>query len=162
MTPPKLQPVRPRIAIATLPILAIAGIGGCGDSDHAPAAVRPYADANRICAEVAKRFADLQVDSPRSFEQGEELLTALAQTAGDGARALREIDPPPLQALAFDRYLDSRGRVEDLIDRGVQAAKEEEGEAYDRLRVAANAGADRRGELAAQAGLEGCAKAEGG
>jgi hypothetical protein len=146
-----------------LGISAVVGFGGCGGSgDESAAAVRPYADANRICLEVAKRFDDVQEDSPRSFEQGEQLLKVLAQTAQDGARALDEVEAPPLQALAFERYLASRKKVEDLIARGVQAAQDEEGEAYERLRVAANDGADKRKELAAEAGLDGCATAERG
>jgi hypothetical protein len=158
----KLMPVRSRLTIAMLGISAAVGFGGCGSGDETAAPVRPYADANRICLEVAKRFDDVQQDSPRSFEQGEQLLKVLAQTADDGARALDQVEAPPLQALAFDRYLQSRKRVEDLIARGVKAAQDEEGEAYERLRVTANHGADERKELAAEAGLDGCATAERG
>jgi hypothetical protein len=155
--------VRSRLPIVILGISAVVGLGGCGGSDDEIAtAARPYADANRICLEVAKRFDDVQEDSPRSFEQGEQLLKVLAQTAQDGARALDQVGAPPLQALAFDRYLQSRKRVEDLIARGVQAAQDEEGETYERLRVAANDGADKRSELASEAGLDGCATAERG
>ena len=144
-------------------VSAVVGLGGCGGSaDEAVTAIRPYADANRICIEVAKRFDDVQQDSPRSFEQGEQLLKVLAQTAQDGARALDQVEAPPLQALAFDRYLQSRKRVEDLIARGVQAAQDKEGQTYDRLRVAANDGAGERSKLAAEAGLDGCATAERG
>lgn len=155
--------MRPHLPIAVLGVSVIAGLAGCGDSGgDAAAAVRPYADANRICLEVAKRFDDLQKDSPRSFQQGEQLLTALSQTAREGAAALEEIEPPALQALAFQRYLKSRDRAENLIDRGVQAAKDEMGDTYENLRVTVSKGAEQRHRFAAQAGLEGCAAAERG
>ena len=155
------MPVRPYLPIAAVGVSAVLGLAGCGDSDGDPTpAVRPYADANRICREVATRFDDLQKDSPRSFEQGEQLLTVLSQTAQNGARALDQVEAPALQALAFERYLKSRDRVGDLIDRGVQAAKDEEGETYDDLRVMVDSGAEQRRKLAERAGLKGCAATE--
>ena len=73
-----------------------------------------------------------------------------------------QVEPPALQALAFERYLKSRDKVGDLIDRGVQAAKDEQGETYEKLRVRVDDGAAGRRKLAARAGLEGCAAAEHG
>ncbi len=157
------MPVRSRLLIAITVVSGVFGLSGCGSSGgDVTVAGRPYADANKICLDVAERFADLQKDPPRSFQQGEQLLTVLSQTAEDGARALGEVEPPALQALSFERYLKSRDRVGDLIERGVQAAKSERGEAYDSLRTKVEDGAEERRRLAERAGLHGCAAAEQG
>lgn len=153
--------MRARLLITALGA-ALFSLTGCGGSSDETTAGRPYTDANRICVEVAKRFADVQADSPRSFEQGEQLLAVLSKTAQDGEDALEQVVAPPLQALAFQRYLKSRREVGAKIDRGLQATKDEEGKTYERMRVAVNSGSDQRRRLAAAAGLEGCATAEHG
>ncbi len=73
-----------------------------------------------------------------------------------------KIEVPPLKAIAFSRYLEARERVGDLLERGLEAAREEEGKTYERVRLAANAAADERRRLARYAGLEDCAAAERG
>jgi hypothetical protein len=155
--------VRVRLPVTALAALAaVAGLAGCGDADSPATVGLPYSDANRICAEVAKRFEEVQVDSPRSFEQGAELLTVLSDAAKAGERALAQIEVPPLKAAAFSRYLKARERVGDLLERGLQAARDEEGKEYEDVRLAANAAADERRRLARYAGLEECAAAERG
>lgn len=133
---------------------------GCGESEPATKSGLPYADANRICVEVAKRFREVQQDSPRSFEQGERLLSVLSDAADTGERALEQVDAPPLQAIPFERYLRSRARVGKLLEKGLKAARAEEGQTYEEARVAANSTADERRRLARYAGLSGCANAE--
>lgn len=135
-------------------------LAGCGDSKPAATSGLPYADANRICLGVAERFEDVQQESPRSFEQGEVLLTVLADAADTGARALERVEAPPLQAVAFERYLESRARVGELLGKGLQAARDEDGQTYEDVRVAANSTADERRRLAKYAGLSDCAAAE--
>jgi hypothetical protein len=156
--------MRARIPALLLATLSIAGaLVGCGGDDSAPASAGlPYLEANRICTEVANRFEKVQVDSPRSFEQGAELLSVLSDAADAGERALSEIDVPPLQAIAFERYLKARKRVGDLLEKGLQAARDEEGKTYEHVRLAANAAAAERRRLAKYAGLRECAAAERG
>lgn len=153
--------MRARLALLALSVTGpLALLAGCGDPEPVTQSGLPYADANRICREVAKRFQEVQRDSPRSFEQGEQLLSVLSDAAEKGARALEQVDAPPLQTIAFERYLKSRARVGKLLEKGLQAARDEEGQAYEEARVAANSAADQRRRLARYAGLSDCAGAE--
>ena len=74
---------------------------------------------------------------------------------------MERVEAPPLQAIAFKRYLKSRERVGDLLEQGLQAAKDEKGETYEKVRVASNSAADERRQLAEYSGLGDCAAAEG-
>jgi hypothetical protein len=147
------------LVVAGLALMAL--VTGCGDSGG-DAADTPYRDANRICREVADRFDELQAQAPRSFEQGAELLQALAAASAEGEQAMGDVVAPPLNAAAFERYLRSRAKVGSLLDRGLQAARDEDARAYERVRAASNAASDERSKLAMKAGLPGCAHAEEG
>ena len=155
--------MRPRVLPSLLITLAAGGaLGGCGGDEAAAPTGLPYVEADRICTEVAKRFEEVQADSPRSFEQGAELLEVLSDATDTGQRALAKVEVPPLQAIPFARYMKARERVGDLLQRGLQAARDEEGTTYERVRLAANADADERRRLAEYAGLEECAAIEEG
>lgn len=147
-------------AVATVAILA-----GCGGAHleldlELDAGSEYPAAAEQVCAEVSKRFAQAQGDTPRSFEQAEELMSALSEVARQGQGALEQITPPPERAKAYERYLASRAEVVILLEGGLAAAREQDGEAYQQARDDAAAGARERARLAKAAGLRECAAGE--
>lgn len=153
--------------------LAAATLAGCGGTDaefeseietsDLPTVAGEYpADAERICAGVTEGFGQAQAEVPRSFEQAEELMLALSDLANEGQAALAGITPPPLSAAAYASYLEGRAEVVELIDRGLVAAREEDGEAYQQAREEVGRGARERRRLALEAGLLQCAAGERG
>ncbi len=154
--------------VHALPIvLATAALAGCGGTnielDPSAGAGGEYPEAaDEICAEVAKRFAEAQVESPRSFEQAAELMSALGDLARQGEEALAGIDPPAESEAAYERYLEARADVVDQLGRGLAAATDEDAEEFERARDAVVDGATLRERLAREAGLRTCAAGERG
>jgi len=153
--------------------LAAATLAGCGGTDlefeseietsDLPAVEGEYpADADRICAGVTEGFEQAQAEVPRSFEQAEELMLALSELATEGQAALAAITPPAESADAYASYLEGRAEVVELIDRGLAAAREEDGEAYQQAREEVGVDARERRRLAREAGLRECAAGERG
>lgn len=169
--------MRCREAIAAIAVATL--VSGCGGEDLEldPGAKTPTVAttatgiqpvegitdaADQICDRVAKRFAEAQRETPRSFEQAAQITEALVGIAKEGEDALGELSPPPLQAPAFNRYLETRARAVRFLEAAQTAARDEDGEAYEKARTALNDGVAQRAELARQAGLDGCADFEGG
>jgi len=136
--------------------------GGIETSDLPTVEGAYPADAERICAGVTEGFEQAQAEVPRSFEQAEELMLALSELATEGQAALAAITPPPQSAAAYASYLEGRAEVVELIDRGLAAAQEEDGEAYQEAREEVGVDARLRRQLAVQAGLSECAAGERG
>lgn len=144
---------------------AVAGCGGTGldlgsgGGDPPPGGYEKA--GNTICAEVAQRFAEAQAAEPRTFAQGGEVVATLIDIAEEGESQLASLEPPKDLALAFNQYLKARGEVVALLERAEAAAEAEDGAAYERARRDALDGAGKRGDLAREAGLQGCARVEG-
>jgi hypothetical protein len=152
---------------ALLGIVAAAALGGCGganielDITASSGTVYPEA-ADGICAEVTRRFAQAQEETPRSFDQADELMSALVNVARQGEEALTALDAPPAQEDAFARYLAARADVIGLLEDGLAAARTGDGEAYQAARERVGKGAAERERLALAAGLRRCAAGERG
>ena len=163
---PRLQPLMAWMPKVLLAIVATGLMAGCGGTDielGAPSSGVTYPDgADEICAEVAKRFAEAQAESPRSFEQAEELTSSLLDLAGQGEAGLAAIAPPPDAEAEYERYLAARAEVVELLEDGLAAAQDEDGKAYESAREDVGEGAAERERLARVAGLRGCAAAERG
>lgn len=148
--------------LATLAIFA----GGCGEDVDLGAGLRAERDytqtAERICAEVAQRFDEIQASEPRTFSQASEVVAALLDVARDGESELRAVEPPRSRAEAYRDYLDSRADVIAELEDAADAAAAEDGAGYARARDTAAAGKDQRARLARKAGLGGCARLEAG
>ena len=151
-------------------LLAAVALVGCGGPDIDLGAgrglVAASGDIDRgsaiVCREVAQRFREIQAKPPQSFEQASGIVTALLDAARAGEEELRALDPPAGRAAAFALYLDERGEVIAQLERALEAAEAEDGDAYERAREAALEGRSRRFKLAVRAGLDGCAKVERG
>jgi hypothetical protein len=151
-----------------LPAILVAGVlAGCGgtnielDLSASSGADYPKA-ADEICAEVTRRFAQAQEETPRSFDQAVELMSALGDLARQGEDALEAVSPTPEAEAAYARYLAARAEVITLLEDGLAAAREGDGEAYQAARDEVGAGAAERERLARAAGLRECAAGERG
>jgi hypothetical protein len=151
----------------TLGLLSAALLAGCGGADldldidvDAPEASDYPQAAEQVCEDVSAGFAEAQRETPRSFDQAEELMTALVGVAGDGQELLDEVEAPGDRAQAYERYLQARAEALALLEDGLAATREEDGQAYEDARRALAEGAAERRRLALAAGLSGCAAAE--
>lgn len=156
-----------RLAITTSLLAALAcAVAGCGpdvDLGAGRATARDYArDADRICAQVAQRFNEIQSEDPQTFAQAGEIVAALLEVAADGEAELRALEPPRARAEAFRDYLDARADLIGHLESAADAAAAEDGAGYARAREAAVAASGERERLALRAGLSGCARAEAG
>ena len=87
-------------------------------------------------------------------------MSALSEIATDGEEALSAVTPPAGRAAAFESYLAARREVIELIEAGLDAARDEDGDAYQRAREQVVEGARDRERLARAAGLRRCAAGE--
>ena len=153
---------RLKVAPVILATLALAGCGGTNiELDLSASAGSGYPEAaDGICVEVGKRFAEAQGESPKSFEQAADLMSALVELARQGEEAMAQVDPPPEAEADFQRYLDARAEAVDQLERGLEAAQAGDGSAYEKAREEAIDGAAERKRLAESAGLRRCAATE--
>lgn len=161
---PTLQNLMKR-RLTTVPALVAVALGGCGGTnielDLTASAGSGYPEAAEgICTEVGKRFAEAQGESPKSFEQAAELMSALVELARQGEEAMAQVDPPPEAEADFQRYLDARAEAVAQLERGLEAAQAGDGSAYEKARAEAIDGAAERERLAKRAGLRRCAAVE--
>lgn len=155
-------------------VLALAGCGGTelefdrgspitspdGGSDGGSSEFAAAAD--QVCEQVEQRFEEAQRETPRSFDEAVQVTEALVQIASQGDEVLGSLSPPEAEAAAFERYLDSRAEAVGFLETALEAARDEDGQAYEDARSALNDGSAKRSKLARQAGLVGCAAVESG
>lgn len=159
-----MSDVRSTITISLLSAVLLAGCGGT-DNDldvgvDAPEGSEYPQAAEQVCEDVSAGFDEAQRETPRSFEQAEELMTALAGVGADGQELLEGVEAPDERAQAYERYLQARAEAVALLEDGLEAAREADGQAYEDARRALADGAAERRRLAVAAGLSGCAAAE--
>lgn len=166
-----MAPRHLRAGIGALALAATAAaLGACGGPEvhlgtggELASTSRQFSSAaGSVCRQVARSFAEAQRDAPSTFSQGAAIAERLIEIARDGEEQLAALEPPAGRAEAFDLYLQARGEVVDELERAREAAVSEDGAAYERARRETLEGASRRSELAARAGLDGCAALERG
>jgi hypothetical protein len=150
-------PIRPVAAIASALARAAVVIAGCGGSDEV-SAEELVQQGDEVCGKVQERLAEIQVEPPASATAGAEQAGELLGVADDAQSELREIEPPEELGDRYDAYLDSRDGVSDALERGQQAAEDQDGEAYGAAQEEAVNGAPERRRLARQLGFEVCSQ----
>lgn len=94
--------------------VALAGCGGSGGSESF------RADALEVCAEANDRIREL--GTPESFTDTQLFARQSRDVVGDQLEDLRELEPPPEQAEAFELYLATLEERERILGRLTEAA----------------------------------------
>jgi len=152
---PELARLLPLLIAGAVTILAIAG---CGDGSDEVSAGELVQKGDEVCRGVQERFAEIQAQPPASASEGAEQAGELLGVADDAQAELREIEPPEELRDRYDGYLDARDEVGAALERGKQAAENQDGAAYGRAQEEAAAGAPERGRLARGLGFKVCSQ----
>jgi hypothetical protein len=152
---PELARLLPLLIACAVTILAIAG---CGDGSDEVSAEELVQKGDEVCRGVQERFAEIQAQPPASASEGAEQAGELLGVADDAQAELRDIQPPEELRDRYDGYLDARDEVGAALERGKQAAENQDGAAYGRAQEEAAAGAPERRRLARGLGFKVCSQ----
>ena len=156
---PRLRPMsRPRwIALLLVSIATgmLAGCGGGGGSERVTAA-ELVQKADEICAKERSSFARIQKHPPPNPSAATDQTEALIMVTRDANSQLRDLQPPEALQSAYDRYLEARDRVLEEMNRGKDAAQNQDSAAYGAAQAAVARDAPQRRKLAHALGLKAC------
>lgn len=152
----------PDRSLAVIPLVVFAGavavFAGCGGGSEEVSAEQLVQKGDDVCRGVQERFAEIQTQPPASASEGAEQAGELLGVADDAQTELRDIDPPEELRDRYDGYLDARDEVSDALERGKQAAEDQDGAAYGQAQEEAGAGAPERQRLARGLGFKVCSQ----
>jgi hypothetical protein len=142
----------------------MAGCGPFGDDDDADGGggtltAEQFAhQGDEICASSQGQVAEVQRHPPTSRQESVRFAGSLIEIFDEEVARLTELDPPENRQIAFDRYLDAREEAIGLLERGRQAAEENDPRGYADAQAEVASGQVERAELAREAGLTGCSR----
>ena len=145
-------------AFVLLATVVSTAVAGCGDGAEQVSAEELVQRGDRICSELQARFDEIQAEPLTSAVVGEEQADALLDVTEDAQGELRDLEPPEEIRDTYDRYLDARDEVSDLLEEGKGAAERKDGAAYGKAQEDAAAGAPERQRLARQLGFAVCSQ----
>jgi hypothetical protein len=145
--------------IAPLVLLAFCGMtvaacGGGGSERVTAAELVQRADA--ICAKERSSFARIQAHAPPNASVAADQTDELIKVTEDANARLRDLRPPEELQSSYDRYLDARERVIDQMNRGKDAAQDQDSAAYGAAQAAVARDAPQRRKLAGALGFKAC------
>jgi hypothetical protein len=154
--PTRNPPVIALVAVAG----TVAAISGCGGGPEEVSAEELVQKGDEVCGKVQERFAELQAQPPASASVGAAQAGELLGVADDAQAELRDIEPPEELRDRYDGYLEARDEVSDALERGKQAAEDQNGEGYGKAQQEAAAGAPERQRLARELGFQVCSQSD--
>jgi hypothetical protein len=149
---------RPAALLTAAAALAAVGIAGCGGGSEEVSAEELVQKGDEVCGKVQERFAEIQAAPPASATEGADQAGELLGVADDAQAELRELEPPEELRDRYNAYLDARESVSDALERGKQAAEDQDGEVYGKAQEEAVGGAPERRRLARDLGFEVCSQ----
>jgi hypothetical protein len=114
------------------------------------------AKGDEACKRAHDQFAELQKKPPNSAEGAAALTENLISISENELDQIRALDPPPEVQPALDRYLRGREQGIALLERGLQAAQDEDARAYADAQARVAASQVRRLKLAQAVGFTEC------
>jgi hypothetical protein len=154
-------PLRIFAVIACLALAAAVTVTECGGGSEEVSAEELVQKGDDVCGNVQERFAEIQAAPPASATEGAEQAGKLLGVADDAQGELRDLEPPEELRDRYDAYLDARESVSDELERGKQAAEDQDGEAYGKAQEEAVGGAPERRKLARKLGFRVCSQSAG-
>jgi hypothetical protein len=154
-------PLRIFAVIASLALAAAVAVTECGGGSEEVSAEELVQKGDDVCGNVQERFAEIQAAPPASATEGAEQAGELLGVADDAQGELRDLEPPEKLRDRYDAYLDARESVSDELERGKQAAEDQDGEAYGKAQEEAVGGAPERRKLARKLGFRVCSQSAG-
>ena len=138
--------------------ITVAALAGCGGGPEQVSAEELVERGDPICAEERRQFDEIQAEPLTSAAVGERQAKELLAVTEDAQADLRDLEPPEEIRDTYERYLDARDEVGDLLEEGKEAAGRRDGDAYGKAQEEAAAGAAGRQQLARQLGFTVCSQ----
>jgi hypothetical protein len=133
----------------------LAGCGGGSGSEQVSAA-ELVKRADAICAAEKASFNRVQAHPPPNAKIAAEQTDELVQATESASAQLRDLRPPQDLQSAYGRYLEARDRVIDQMNRGKDAAQDQDSAGYGAAQAAVAREAPERRKLARAVGLKVC------
>ena len=149
---------RPRwIAPVLVAIAAVLAVGcGGGGSKSSVTAAELVQKADAICRSERASFARIQAHPPPNASVAADQTDELIKVTRDANTQLGDLRPPEQLQAGYDRYLAARDRVIDQMNRGKNAAEDQNSAAYGAAQAAVARDAPQRRKLARALGLKVC------
>jgi hypothetical protein len=147
------------VAVAVA-VAAIAGVGpfdGEGEGDELTAD-ELIAQGDEICTEGRERFAELQEDPPKSAAEAAELTRQLIEITEGEIDDLRALNAPADLEAPLNDYLDSREAGVEILSDGLEAAENEDADAYAEAQAQIARSQVDRARLAEEVGFTECSR----
>jgi hypothetical protein len=145
--------------LALIPAIAILspgmGCGGGGGSEPVTAA-ELVQRADAICTKERSGFARIQAHPPPNAAVAANQTDELIKVTKDANGQLRDLKPPEELQSSYDTYLEARDRVIEQMNRGKDAAQDQDSAAYGAAQAAVARDAPQRRKLARSLGLRVC------
>jgi hypothetical protein len=152
---------RPRIFAAGLAVAvwSTALLVGCGGGDGDELTQEEFvAQGDEICKEGRAQFAELQKDPPHSAAESAELTRQLIEVTEGELEDLRDLDPPAESEQALADYLESREAGLEIMEKGLEAAENEDAQAYAEAQAQIARSQVDRARLAERVGFKECSR----
>jgi hypothetical protein len=133
---------------------ALTACGGGGSERVTAAELVQRADA--ICSKERSSFARIQSHPPPNASVAAAQTDELIRATKDANTQLRDLKPPEGLQASYDRYLEARDRVIDQMNRGKDAAQDQDATTYGAAQAAVARDAPQRRKLARSLGLRVC------
>jgi hypothetical protein len=115
------------------------------------------AEGDEICAEAREAFTELQANVPTTAREAVDLTGQLVNISEDEQDELRELNAPS-ELEEVDVYLSAREEGIELLRRGLDAAEDDDGQAYASAQARVAAQQTKRLELARAVGFTECSR----
>jgi hypothetical protein len=145
-------------SLTLLAAAATAAIAGCGGGSDQVSAEELVRQGDDVCREVQEAFTEVQAEPPANASEGAEQAGDLLGAADGAQGELREIEPPEELRDRYHSYLQERDAVANALERGRQAAEDQDGKAYGKAQEEAADGAPERRRLARELGFRVCSQ----
>jgi hypothetical protein len=144
------------LIIPAVLLLAVdaSGCGGGGNDQVTAAELVHKADA--ICTKERGSFARIQAHPPPNASVAADQTDELIKATEDANSQLRDLKPPEELQSSYDRYIEARDRVIQQMNRGRDAAQDQDSTAYGAAQAAVARDAPQRRKLARALGFRVC------
>jgi hypothetical protein len=163
-----MPPARPRanlLALVAAGLLLLAGIiaGAAlldlGPFDDETLTERQFVTrADEVCGDAHDRFREAQRSRPQTAVQAQAETERLIATAEQELADLENLSEPASLSEPLSRYLAARDKGIELLRKGLEAARDNDGEAYATAQVELARGQLERLRLARQVGFSECSR----
>lgn len=144
-----------------LALALVALAPGCGDDGPREVSAEELIQrGDEICREGRERFTEIQSEPLRNANDAAAQTRALIASAEDELNELRDLVPPDELEEAYNAYLEARVRAIEVFRQGLDAAEDDDDQAYVDAQARATTGAAKRQELARAVGFKVCSAAD--